>query len=103
MNIEGSFLNYSIRIPDMLSANVVVSNELGLHARPAAQIAMRAELARAGVWLISGDEKADARSVICILMLGCKKGSVVTVRVEHQMDIEILNNIKTLIESDSLK
>lgn len=87
----------------MYSTNVVVSNELGLHARPAAQIAMRAERARAGVWLIAGDEKADARSVICILMLGCQKGSVVTVKVEHKMDIEILNNIKALIESNSLK
>ncbi len=87
----------------MLSTNVVVSDELGLHARPAAQIAMRAERAKAGVWLISGGEKADARSVICILMLGCKRGSVVTVKVEHRMDIEILNNIKALIENNSLK
>ncbi len=86
----------------MYSANVVVSNKLGLHARPAAQIAKRAERARAGVWLISGNEEADAKSVISILMLACQRGTVVTIRAEHRMDIEVLNNIKALIENDSL-
>lgn len=87
----------------MLSTNVVVANEFGIHARPAAQIAMKAERAKAGVWLISGNEKADARSMICILLLRCQKGSVVTISVEHKMDVEILNNIKALIENESLK
>jgi phosphocarrier protein HPr len=87
----------------MYSTNVVVSSKLGLHARPAAQIAMRAEHAKSGVWLISGNEKADAKSVISILMLACQKGSVVTVRVEHRMDVEILNNIKSLIEDEKFQ
>jgi len=87
----------------MYSTNVVVSNSLGLHARPAAQIAMRAGHARPDVWLISGNEKADAKSVISILMLACQRGNIVTIKVEHRMDVEILNNIKALIESESLQ
>jgi phosphocarrier protein len=84
----------------MYSTNVVVSNKLGLHARPAAQIAKSAGHARSDVWLISGDETADAKSVISILMLACRKGSVITVKAEHRMDIDIINNIAWLIESD---
>lgn len=85
----------------MYSTNVVVSGKLGLHARPAAQIAMRAGHARSDIWLISGNETADAKSVISILMLACRKGSVVTVKAEHRMDIDIIKNIAWLIESST--
>lgn len=83
----------------MFSSHAVVANELGLHARPAAQIAMRAERAKSDIWIISGDEKADARSVIDILLLSCPKGALVTVKAEDRSDFDIINNIKSVIEN----
>ncbi len=83
----------------MLSTNVTVANELGLHARPAAQIAMRAERAKSNIWIISGNAKADAKSVIDILLLSCRKGSVITVKAEDRFDLDILNHIKSVIEN----
>lgn len=85
----------------MYSTNVVVSNEFGLHARPAARIAKRAEHARSDIWLISGNETADAKSVISILMLACRKGSVITVKAEDRTDVDVLNNIAWLIENNT--
>jgi phosphocarrier protein len=83
----------------MFSSDVIVANELGLHARPAAQIAMRADRAKSDIWIISGNEKADARSVIDILLLSCRKGSLITVKAENRFDLDILNDIKLIIEN----
>ena len=86
----------------MLSTNVTVADELGLHARPAAQIAIRAERAKSNIWIISGNAKADARSIIDILLLSCRKGSLVTVKAEDRFDLDILNNIRSVIESKTV-
>ncbi len=48
----------------MLSRNITIADEFGLHARPAAQIARNAERARSNVWIIAGSERADAKSML---------------------------------------
>ena len=42
--------------------DVIIKNELGLHARSAAQIAKLVKNARASVWLKKDDETVDASS-----------------------------------------
>ena len=74
-------------------------NELGLHARPAAVIAKMAQEAKAGVWIVSGGETVDAASIIDILTLACVRGTEITLQIDDQDDIEILNGIAELIES----
>lgn len=80
-----------------LSKNVVIVNELGLHARSAAKIAQLAKLAKAGVWLEREGEQADATSIIDLLSLGCPQGTTVSVVVSDQGDIPILEAVVDLI------
>ena len=82
-----------------LSKNVVIVNDLGLHARSAAKIARCVESAVSSVWIISGGEKADASSIIDILSLGCAKGSKIQVVINDPLDIEIFNNLIRMIEN----
>ena len=84
---------------DKLARDVVITNELGLHARSAAQIAKLTNNAMAQVWLKKGDEKADASSILDILTLACAKGTSITIIIEDPADLEILNAITTLVES----
>ena len=84
----------------MLSRNITVADEFGLHARPAARIALNAERARSNVWIIAGSERADAKSMLSILMLGCRKGSVITVGIDDPGDIGVLDRIASAVESD---
>lgn len=86
----------------MLSTHVTINNERGIETRQALQIASRARMAKSDVWLFSGSERANAKSIISILMFRCRKDSIITLKAEHSMDIEILNNIKSLIEDKSL-
>jgi phosphocarrier protein len=83
----------------MISRDITIVNALGLHARPAAQIARLAAKAISSVWMISEGEQVDAKSIIDILSLYCPKGSPIQFAVENAQDIETLNAIATLAES----
>lgn len=82
-----------------LSRDVVIVNELGLHARSASKIAELAQKSKANVWIKKGSQKADASSIVDILTLACEKGSKIKLIVEHKADVDILNAITDLIES----
>ena len=82
-----------------ISKNIIITNDLGLHARAAAQIAKFARLASAKVWISKDEEKVDAASIIDILTLGGTKGSQVTLAVDDPADIDILNKIKELFSN----
>jgi phosphocarrier protein HPr len=87
----------SDRLPP-LSKEVLVNNELGLHARPAAMIAKIAKTANSRVWIITENEIVDASRIIDILSIGCAAGSLLTVCVEDRSDLNILDAIAKLIE-----
>lgn len=76
-----------------------IKNELGLHARSAAQIAEIAQNSIANVWIKKEEDMADASSILDILTLACPKGTRVTIIIEDAGDIDILNAIGDLVES----
>ena len=82
-----------------LSREVVIVNELGLHARSAARIAELAQNSKAAVWVKKDAEKADASSIVDILTLACGKGSKITLIIEDKADRPILEDIVNLIET----
>lgn len=81
-----------------LSRDVVIINELGLHARSAAGIAKLAQNANSKMWLIRGEERVDASSIIDILSLACPKGTKITLEINEESDIDILNEIIELVK-----
>jgi len=82
-----------------LSKELTVTNELGVHARSAAQIATLAQKARSGVWIVKNGETVDAASIIDILTLACGQGSRVTLKIQDPEDIDVFNDIVSLFEN----
>ena len=82
-----------------LSKEVVIVNELGLHARTAAMITKIAREASSKVWVTKDGDKADASSVVDILTLACEKNTRICIEIDDPSDIDILDNIGKLIES----
>lgn len=82
-----------------LSREVVIVNELGLHARSAAKIAALADHAKAAVWIKKDREEADASSIVDILTLACEKGAKITIGIEDKADFNILEAITELVEN----
>ena len=75
-----------------------IKNELGLHARSAAQIALIAGNSAGNVWLKKDDKRADASSIIDMLTLAGEKGTKLTIIIEDWADIDILNAIADLVD-----
>ena len=79
--------------------HTTIKNELGLHARSAAQIAGIAQNSIGTVWIEKDDEKADASSIIDILTLACAKETKITIIIEDPGDLPILDAIADLVDS----
>jgi len=82
-----------------LKKEVMVVNDLGFHARTAAQIAKLAQNAASKIWIVKDNEKVDASSIIDILTLACAKGCRVTFIIENQSDVNILKDIVAMVEN----
>ena len=76
--------------------DVIIINDLGLHARAAAKVAKAAQNATGGVWLQAGQEQVDASQVIDILTLAAVKGDRVRVTVDAEADMKVLDQITAL-------
>jgi phosphocarrier protein HPr len=82
-----------------LTRELLIVNELGLHARSAAKMAAIAKNAAAGVWVIKDGQAADAASIIDLLSLACAKDTTITLKIDSPSDREILDRIAALVES----
>lgn len=61
--------------PEEYAVTIVISNDLGLHARPAAMVAQVAQKYASEVHFISSGQKANAKSILDILSLAAIKGT----------------------------
>jgi PTS hybrid protein len=63
---------------DEVHEELVLDNEVGLHARPAALLARSLTGLQATVAVRSGEKEADAASVLGVMGLGARKGDRIT-------------------------
>ena len=59
---------------------VLVANQLGLHARPASQIAREAQAFAADISIVAQGQMADAKSILDLLTLAAGPGSTLEIR-----------------------
>lgn len=59
-----------------------VTDPVGMHARPAGQLAKEAAKYQSVVTVVKGEKKADTRRLMALMGLGIKQGDAITVRVE---------------------
>lgn len=82
----------------MASKTVIVGSSVGLHARPAALIAEKADEYDDEILLsVEGEDAVDAASALLIMTLGAAKGAEVTVESDNAEAVEA---IAGLIEQD---
>jgi phosphocarrier protein len=68
--------------PGQVERVVHVSDELGLHARPAARLAQAAQEFQSRITLEYADMTVDAKSILDILTLAAGKGAALTLRCQ---------------------
>jgi phosphocarrier protein len=88
-----------LRNDHSLHRDLVIVNELGLHARSAAQLAKIAQSADKEIWVQLGDQRVDAKQVIDLLTLAAAKGDTIRVSITSPLDMETLDRIAALVAS----
>jgi phosphocarrier protein HPr len=66
----------------MVSREVTIVNQLGLHARAAARFVRLASQYAATVRVARGARELDGKSILGLLLLGAARGCTITIRAE---------------------
>ena len=82
----------------MTERNATIVNELGLHARPAAQFVRTAAQFTSSIELIRDGSSVNGKSIMGVMMLAAECGAVVTVRADGADEAATVDALVTLIE-----
>jgi phosphocarrier protein HPr len=83
----------------MMSGTVTIVNQLGMHARAAAQFVHLASRFRARVRVSRQGREMDGKSIMGLLLLAAARGSSIQITVDGDDEGEALAALKKLVES----
>ena len=83
----------------MISRDVKITNNIGLHARPATFFVQKANSYRSVIKVEKDDRVVSAKSLLGVLSLGIAKGMTITLRAEGSDENEAMDGLTALIES----
>lgn len=83
----------------MIQRDFTISNKLGLHARPSAQLTQVASRFASEVWIAKGSRRVNAKSIMGVMMLAAGCGSVVSVDADGPDETAALDAVGALIAS----
>jgi phosphocarrier protein HPr len=81
-----------------ITRNLVVSNKLGIHARPAAMFVKTANRFTCDIFVEKDGEKVNGKSIMGLMMLAAGPGSKLTVHAEGQDACQALAELETLLD-----
>ena len=84
----------------MISKEVVISNQVGLHARPATFFIQKANEYKASICVEKDDRRVNAKSLLGVLSLGIVKGTGITIIADGADEEEAVAALSALIASD---
>ena len=81
-----------------ISKELVISNKLGVHARPAAMFVKTANRYRCDIFVEKDGEKVNGKSIMGLMMLAAGPGSKLTVQAHGHDASQALAELETLIK-----
>ena len=84
----------------MTSKEVVINNQVGLHARPATFFIQKANEFKSSIWVEKEERKVNAKSLLGVLSLGVVKGTAITITADGADEVEAIDTLAALIDSD---
>jgi phosphocarrier protein HPr len=82
----------------MPQRQLTLTNEVGLHARPAAIFSKSASKFECDVVVVKDGNEANAKSVMSVLKLDVRKGDSITLKTEGGEADQALSELAELIE-----
>ena len=83
----------------MVKENVTITNNIGLHARPATFFIQKANSYRSSIWIEKDDRKVNAKSLLGVLSMGIAKGMTVTLIAEGADEADAVAGLVALVQT----
>ena len=83
----------------MISKNVTVQNNVGLHARPATFFIQKANSYKSSIWVEKEDRRVNAKSLLGVLSLGIVKGMVITLIADGPDETDALEGLVGMVDT----
>ena len=84
----------------MITKEVVINNQVGLHARPATFFIQKANEFKSSIWVEKDERRVNAKSLLGVLSLGIVKGTPITIIADGSDEDEAIATLSALIDSD---
>jgi phosphocarrier protein len=84
----------------MFVKEVLVQNQVGLHARPATFFIQKANEYKSSIWVEKDERKVNAKSLLGVLSLGITKGMTISIIAEGSDEEEAVSELVALVSSD---
>lgn len=82
----------------MKEVKLVIKNETGLHARPAAMVVAEAGKYKCNLTIKKGEREVNIKSILGLLSLGASKGDEITLKADGEDEVQAAETISKLIE-----
>lgn len=83
----------------MYIKEVVVQNQVGLHARPATFFIQKANEYKSSIWVEREDRRVNAKSLLGVLSLGIVGGTTIKVIADGTDEQEAVEGLVSLVKS----
>lgn len=83
----------------MTQRDVTITNNIGLHARPATFFIQKANSFKSSIWIEKDDRKVNAKSLLGVLSMGIAKGMTVTLIADGQDEANAIDALVELVQT----
>ena len=83
----------------MFVKDVMVQNQVGLHARPATFFIQKANEYKSSVWVDKEERRVNAKSLLGVLSLGIVGGTSIRIIADGSDEEAAVNGLVALVES----
>ena len=79
--------------------DVLVQNQVGLHARPATFFIQKANEFKSSIWVEKDERRVNAKSLLGVLSLGIVGGTSIDIIADGSDEQEAVDSLVALVES----
>ena len=83
--------------------DVLVQNQVGLHARPATFFIQKANEFKSSIWVEKDERRVNAKSLLGVLSLGIVGGTSIDIIADGSDEQEAVDSLVALVESGFAK
>ena len=84
----------------MVVKSVTITNQVGLHARPATFFIQKANEFRCSIWVEKDERRVNAKSLLGVLSLGIVCGTTINIIADGPDEVQAVETLAELFNSE---